>query len=239
MPRHAQLHPSEHGDLKVRTEHAQELGDSIMFAPTYPHEFRNVQAHYPIAFLPERDGQIRRPVTLFGLQEGENLFVPAQGGWDAPYVPMAMRRGPFSIGRQPDDRGGALEVHVDLDHPRVTQDGGDAVFLPDGEQSPYLKEVGRLLGELAAAEGALPSFIALLAEHDLLEPFSVDVTLNNGETGRLQGFLTVSEERLQALDGAALARLHGAGALTAIFMVVASVVQFRGLIERKNALAGG
>jgi hypothetical protein len=75
-----------------------------------------------------------------------------------------------------------------------------------------------------------------LQEHELLESFVLDVGLDDGSQNRLAGFHTINEDRLAALGGDAIARLHAAGHLHAIYMVIASLSNFRQLIERKNAL---
>ena len=62
----------------------------------------------------------------------------------------------------------------------------------------------------------------------------VDVPLIDGSNNSLVGFHIVNEDRLQALDGDALADLHGAGHLMPLFMAVASVAQFSELVARKN-----
>jgi len=87
-------------------------------------------------------------------------------------------------------------------------------------------------------EGAR-SFTAALLQHNLLESFVLDITLDDGSDNRLAGFYTIHEERLAALDGAALASLHAAGHLQAIYMVLASLSQFRALIDRKNRRHAG
>jgi hypothetical protein len=57
--------------------------------------------------------------VLFGFQDGENLFLKADG-WDAPEIPLMIERQPFLIGRN----GEEMLVHVDLDSPRVRPCGG-------------------------------------------------------------------------------------------------------------------
>jgi hypothetical protein len=49
------------------------------------------------------------------------------------------------------------------------------------------------------------------------------------------GFLAINEDKLRALDGAALAELHRDGHLMPLFMALASVSQFGGLVARRNA----
>jgi hypothetical protein len=83
---------------------------------------------------------------------------------------------------------------------------------------------------------AAPGFIDALLKLELLESFVLDIELDDRSQNRLTGFYTIHEERLGALDGASLERLHEAGYLQAIYMQIASLSHFRDLIERRNRL---
>ena len=78
-------------------------------------------------------------------------------------------------------------------------------------------------------------FADALLEHDLLESFTLDVELNDGSEHRLSGFYTINEEKLDELGGEALEKLNAEGYLKATYMVIASLSNFRDLIERKTA----
>lgn len=236
MTRHVQLNPVDHGTLRVRTERGRAFGDNIMSCPIFSSEMRHVQAHYPIVFTKESRSGRFRPIALFGVEQGQNLFL-TKDGWDAHYLPMAMRMQPFLIGFTRGSGGPSAEVHIDLDHVRVTEEGGEAVFLEDGTPTPYLNGISDLLAQINAAEGTLDGFCALLTEFNLLEPFSLDMTLETGEQGRLAGYYLLNEERLQSLSDAHLSRLHAAAALLPCYMMVASYAQFSALVARRNASA--
>ncbi len=232
MPNPVMLNNVHHKDLRVVTRRAAAYGDDVMFATTFPAEFRTLQGYYPIVFRKTDDAVSFEPVALFGLREGENLFLN-EAGWDAPEVPLMIERQPFLIGRN----GEELTVHVDLEHPRVAAadaDNSEAAFLPHGGVSDYLERINSVLLTIHQGLQAVPGFVKALLEHELLESFVFDIELDDGSQNRLAGFYTIHEERLAALDGAALARLHAAGHLQAIYMVVASLTQFRPLIARKN-----
>ncbi|WUR13271.1 SapC family protein [[Empedobacter] haloabium] len=228
MPNPVLLNNVQHKDLHIATERRAALGDNVMFATTFPAEFRTLQAYYPIVFRKSDDGTSFEPVALFGFQQGENLFL-GEDGWDAPEVPLMIERQPFLIGRQ----GEELMVHVDLDHPRVGRTG-EAVFLPHGGVTEYLERINSVLLTIHQGMQSLPAFVEALLRHELLEGFTFDIELEDGSQNRLAGFYTIHEERLAALDGAALARLHQAGHLQAVYMAIASLSQFRALIGRKN-----
>ncbi len=223
------LNNIDHKDLRVVTTRSAAYGDNVMFAPTFPAEFRTLQAHYPIVFRKTNDGTSFEPVALFGFQEGENLFLGADG-WEATDIPLTIERLPFLIGVNGDE----LMVHVDLDSPRVGTDGGEPVFREHGGNTEFLERMNSTLLAIHQGVQATPAFIGALLEHELLESFVFDIELDDGSQNRLAGFYTIDEDRLASLGAAALERLHRPGHLLAIHMVLASLSQFRALIERKN-----
>lgn len=227
MSRHALLNNIDHRDLCIDTRRVPGLGDDVMFAPTFPGEFRELQAHYPIVFRESADGALQ-PAALLGLQEGQNLFL-GEAGWDAAYLPLAIERQPFLIGVGTD---GEPMVHVDLDSPRIAQDGGEAVFKEFGGTTAYLDRASSVLRALYEGLQGNAGFVSLLRSHGLLEPFALDIRLKDGTHHRVQGLQTIAEEPLRELDGAALQQLNRSGALEAIHMAMASQSNFRDLIER-------
>ena len=230
MTRPALLNNIEHKDLRVTTARGKQFGDDIMYAFTFPGEFRSVQAYYPIVFGKSADGSFS-PLALFGFHEKQNLFLEEEG-WDALYLPLILERGPFLIGKASNGK----VIHLDLDSPRVTQGEGERVFLEHGGNSEYLEHISRVLGSLDEGVESTAPFMAALLEQDLLEPFTLDIQFQDGAQHRFAGFYTINEDRLNKLDGAALGKLHERGYLAAIYMVVASLANFRGLIERANKL---
>jgi hypothetical protein len=141
---------------------------------------------------------------------------------------------PFLIGRPPAEDA-PPQVHVDMEHPRISVSGeGMRVFDDAGTPTPYLEAVATMLGDLDYAWHESPAFFTALEAYDLVEPFSLEVTLDNGSVQSLVGFQTIHEDRLAALDGEALAALMAEGHLARIYMVLASLAQFGGLVARKN-----
>jgi len=223
------LNNIDHKDLRVITRHGADLGDDQAFVATFPAEFRQLQAHYPIVFRKPEGSDAYEPIALFGFEAGENLFLDGQS-WDAAAVPLLVSRMPFLIGQH----GEELMIHVDMDSPRVGKDEGEPVFLPHGGMSPHLENVNSMLLAIHEGMGANAGFIEALLKNELLEGFSLDITLDDGSQHRLGGFYTIHEERLAALDAATLDRLHKAGYLAAIYFQIASLSNFRDLIDRKN-----
>ncbi|MBB3222329.1 SapC family protein [Pseudoduganella umbonata] len=229
MTNHVLLNNVQHKDLKVITRHGHGFGDELMYVATFPAEFRTLQAHYPIVFRKAEDGRTFEPIVLFGFQAGENLFLKADG-WDAPEIPLMVERQPFLIGRNGDE----MLVHVDLDSPRVSRTEGEPAFLPHGGITEYLERINSILFTIHEGLQGNVGFVDALLKYELLESFVFDIELDDGSQNRLAGFYTIHEERLHALSTEAIGALHKAGYLQPIHMVLASLSQFRALIDRKN-----
>ena len=234
MAHHAILNNVDHKHLRVVTTRGAAYGDAVMSALTFPTEFRDLQACYPIVFAQDGNGGYDA-LALFGFEQGENLFL-GPDGWDAPTIPLSVERQPFMIGRNGDE----LAIHIDLASPRVRDGGseGEALFLTYGGTSEYLERISRVLRTLHDGLQAARAFTGALRELDLIEPFVLDVELDDGSPHRLAGFYTIAEDRLAALSADQVAGLHRAGHLEAIYMMTASLAQFRGLIARKNRAHG-
>jgi hypothetical protein len=162
MNNHVLLNNIDHKDLRVITTRSAAYGDDMKFALTFPAEFRNVQAHYPIVFHKTADGKFQS-IALLGFQDKENLFL-GPDGWDAPYVPLTVERQPFLIGfrdREP-------MVHIDLASPRVSRTEGEALFRPYGGSTDFLERMSSVLLTIHQGLEAAPAFIDALLRHDLL-----------------------------------------------------------------------
>ncbi|HAZ80533.1 MAG TPA: multidrug transporter [Porticoccaceae bacterium] len=232
------LNNQEHRHINIITDRSLEYGDGVMHAMTFPMEFRDIQSCYPIFFCKDPDSGQFYPAALFGLEKGENLFL-TDSGWDASYIPMMVRRHPFLIGFQNDEsypEGKKPVVSIDLDHPRVSNVGGEILFSENGGSSDYLKQSMVLLESIHQGHEQNKVLIEMLLEHSLLEEFAVEVTLRDGSLKRLSGFYTIAEENLYALSGDVLGALNEKGFLQAIFMAVASLSRLRPLVEKKTVI---
>lgn len=230
MANHAILDPEVHRDLRVSITRGAAWGDAVMSAIAVPHEFRRVQNDYAILFRHDLQADRFDALAMFGFEPGENLYLDGER-WDARALPLAVEVQPFLIGMTRD--GDARQVHIDLDNPRIADDGV-RVFDEDGRPTPYLDAAIDRLRALDTGYQASGAFFAALRRHDLLEPLTLEVTLDDGSTNRLVGYHVIDEEKLRALDEASLGELHREGHLMPIFMALASLTNLAGLIARKN-----
>src|SRR3546814_10907613 len=135
---------------------------------------------------------------------------------------------------------GPGQVHIDMEHPRIAGGGeGIRLFDENGIATPYLDEIAERLGDLDEGYRESRAFYDALLAYDLLEPFSLEVTLDDGSVNSLVGFHIIDEAKLRALDAEALGALHAGGHLMPMFMALASLSQLSTLVARKNRRLGG
>jgi hypothetical protein len=244
MARTAVLDNIAHKDLKIRGGYSAEFGDSINSVLIFPTEFVYVQREYPILFRKDAGGQLQA-FAMLGLDKDENLFLEGNR-WNARYVPAVLQRGPFMIGFRKNESAGETVrepvIHIDLDHPRVSQTEGEPLFLRHGGNSPYLEHANRMLQIIYRGTAAVAPMFAAFEEAGLLEAMEIEVALDDRVKYDVPGFLTISEQRLAKLDGAQLERLNKPGFLHFALFALASLGNMSWLIELKNrkraALAG-
>jgi len=233
------LNNVQHKDLRVIIDRSAQLGDNVWYAVTFPNEFKSLQRHYPVFFIKNPDDGEFQAVAMFGVEEGENLFLD-ENGWNASYIPLNIMRQPFLIGFQDQDHGGETRrepvVSIDMDSPRIHPELGEPVFLEHGGNSEYLENVNSILNVVFVGMRTTKPFFKTLEELDLLESFVLDAQLSDGSEHRLAGFYTINEDVLAELEGPELEMLNKRGYLEAIYMVIASMANLPTLLERKNEL---
>jgi hypothetical protein len=235
MSQYEVLNKEKHRQLRIKTGYGAALGDAVMYVMTYPMEFRDIQNCYPILFTKDPNTGGFFAAAVLGLEADQNLFLQ-DDRWDATYVPALVQRQPFLIATGGEGDNKPPVVSLDLDHPRVSQDEGKALFDSAGNSTEFLDQKIAQLDKLHRGLQHSNGFIDTLLQHELLEQITLDIAFNDGEKKSVQGFYSIAEERLYQLKGDVLESLNQAGYLQPVFMAVASLSRMRDIIERRNRL---
>ena len=234
MANHVLLDNINHKDLKIISKRSADLGDNIPSVVTFPFEFRDIQTNFPICFCKDSETGKFYTAALFGFEEKENLFLEGDQ-WDAAYTPLMLERQPFFIGKQQAQNVEEQRlIYIDMDSPRVSSNQGQQLFLEQGGTSEYLQRISSILVAIYQGQQQTNEFVELMLKYDLIESFTLKVELNDATQNQLQGFYTINENTLNGLSAEVITELMASGYLQAAYMVIASMSNFRSLIERKN-----
>lgn len=237
MTNHVMLDNVTHKELRVVRDYAGVPGYDVNVARVFPSEFMQLQMEYPLFFIRNKEEGGFDPIALLGFADRENLYLD-DNGWDAAYVPLSIEREPFLIGFQEQVVDGVPSrspvVHIDLDHPSISETDGERVFLPHGGESPLLERISSVLMAIHQGHEAAKSLSAMLVGMELIESLMLEVELKDGSKQSIKGLYTINEDRLQNLNASALESLHKKGHLRDVYMMLASLPNISRLIERMN-----
>lgn len=182
--------------------------------PVVVNEITFVIAHYPLVFVMEEGATVPALVALVGNGDGNNQFVSATGAWrDQTYIPAWVRRYPFILVNQnAESPNAALAFDPSSE---LLSDQHPVKLLQEGQATEALNGVLAFQRNMAASLEATAAMSKALLEAGVLEPASLTFKAPDAtsESKNVTGFMVVNEEKLRAIQGAALGKLHQANAL--------------------------
>ena len=228
------VNKGRHAGTRIKQIEGFGFASQFHIASVMVHEFARASAIYPVVFLEDKAQDEFRPVALMGLEQGENLFVDAQGKWHASYVPAIIRRYPFALASTGQE--GQFTVCIDEGSALVNKDDGVPLFDENGEPSQAIENVKRYLGELQQMDVFTRGFCKYFAEHNLFTPLNMRV--RQGEQARnITGCYVVNEERLNNLSNERFIELREKRFLPAVYAHLVSLAQIERLMQLKEQRA--
>lgn len=218
-----------HAKTRIREMTGFGFASSFHIAYVTMHEFARAAAVYPIVFVEDKDAF--RPVVLIGLEAGENLFVGADGRWEASYIPAIIRRYPFALAATSSE--GQFTICIDEDSELVSTTEGSPLFDDQGEPTQVIENVKRYLSELQQMDVLTQQFSAWLKENNMLTPLNMRVR-DHDKVKNIAGCYVVNEERLNNLPDERFLELRSKRFLPAIYAHLISLAQVERLVGLKD-----
>jgi hypothetical protein len=201
-------------------------------------EFQPASREYAIVFTTGDEGKTFAAVAVLGIAAGENLLF-ADGAWaDGVYVPAYARRYPFCMARVTLNKVQQQDRLICVEKSAIDEGAGEPMFDAGGKPAAKWSAIERLLTEYEADLERSREMCAVLADYGLLEPFTMQATLNKDKGGgalQLTGMQRVNEKHLENLNAAQLKNLVRKGFLARIYLHLLSLENFARLLERKAA----
>ncbi len=197
-------------------------------------EFTRAAAIYPVVFLEDKQKDEFRPVVLLGLKPGVNVFVDANGKWQASYIPAVIRRYPFTLA--PGGVDGQYIVCIDEQSSLVSETEGAALFDISGTPTQVIDNVKRYLSELQQMEVATHECCTFLAKHNMFTPLNMRVREASGVKD-IAGCYVINEERLNNLSDELFLEIRSKRYLPAIYAHLISLAQTERLVKLQDEAA--
>jgi hypothetical protein len=221
----------KHKSLKVKPITKFDFVKNVNMASVMVHEFPKVAPTYPIVFLEDPTKDQFKPVALFGLDQGENLFVQGDS-WKATYIPAIIRRYPFVLAGTAESK--RFTVCIDEQSEFVNESEGEPLFTADGQPSKALEQVKKYLQELQQMELFTDAFVKHLAAKNLFTPMNMNLRVGK-QVKSVTGAYIINEERLNKLSSEAFLELREKRYLPVIYAHLGSLGQMERLIAFKDS----
>jgi len=184
---------------------------------------------YTIVFAGNEDAVA--PVVVLGVDGSTNQYLDENKAWKADYIPAFVRRYPFVFSQSQD--GKQFMLCVDESWSGCNREGrGQRLFTEEGENTPYLDNMLKFLGDYQTQFLRTQAYCNKLKEMDLLEPMQAQITLPGGEKRSLGGFLGATRAKVKALDAEKLAELVKTDELELTYLQMASLNNLGSVVNR-------
>lgn len=204
---------------------------SVRIVPLTMTEFSSAQRHYPIVF-----SSMENPIPLaaVGVLDDVNLFVD-DGQWDPMcYVPSYLRCHPFAFASSHEGR-----VAVVIDRAAASiSDKPQYPFFADGELTTETEQMMRFCAQYEAERKRTEALTNKLQELELLT--SQQATFKpdgQSEEQALASFISIDTRKLTELGADVVHELHRSGQLSAMYLQLYSLDNWRMLMARRQRRA--
>jgi len=226
------LSPELHGKMGVKSMNGPfgfaKVGHAI---PLTVGEFPPAAMTGPIIFV----GDEKLPIAVMGLNAGENMFLRADGLFEAGvYIPAYIRRYPFVFAN--DEQNKQMVLCIDRNAEFIVDKGFDMAFFDEkGEPTEYTKNCIEFCNNFEVERQRTMSFVQILKDLDLFETKTASFTPQNpdgtpGEAQKIAEYFGVSEEKLNKLPAEKYIELRDNGALAQIYAHLLSLLCWDRLI---------
>lgn len=197
------LQLAKHGHLKLKRETSDySFARNTLTVAVTVNELPSACSEYPCVIARQHSGALGL-LAVTGLQAGNNLFVDDDGTWLGQYLPNALNT-------------------------RMN----DSLLDAQGQPSPWLTERLHTVTETEAGMTATTRQLNQLEAAGVFTDEALLAILPDGCDLASHGFLTVDEDRLQALSENTIYELHTSGALQLAYWHLLSMRQLHKLVMR-------
>lgn len=225
------VNKARHEGKKIKQVEGFGFAADFHIASIMVHEFARAASLYPVVFLEDKEQDSFRPVVLMGMDAGENLFVGADGKWQASYVPAIIRRYPFALASAGEE--GKFTVCIDEGSDLISDTDGLPLFNEQGEPAEALENVKRYLGELQQMDALTNEFCKYMVAHNMLTPLNMRVQQAD-QVKNINGCYVINEERLNGLSVDGFMELRDKRYLPAVYAHLLSLAQIERLMTLKD-----
>lgn len=220
------LDKEKHKTLKLSPMEDLLFAKDTITLPLAYTEIDMVGKIYPVVFSGDDALSFYALVSL-----GEtNLAISEDGKWIGEYVPMALKKYPFSLAPYSENKGRSL-ILVDEESRLVSRSKGRQLFKKSGESSDLLKDIVKLMSYYDNAIHQTQTLAKEIQESGILKKQEISLEHEGEKKVLVSGFGVVDQEKLAQLDKKILEKWEKNGVMKLIQIHLDSLKNVQTLFE--------
>lgn len=224
------LDKEKHKGLKVSEMKDLFFAKDMPSVPVMLNEVETVGKTFPIVFTNSKETPML--VTITSLGNG-NLAINEEGKWITNYIPITLRKYPFSIASVK-DKPEQKVIMIDEDSLLVSKSKGKQLFKKDGSQSELLEKAVKFLSENDKYNFATKELVSEIIKSGILEEREISVGEGEEKKVLISGFSVVDREKLNNLSDDILASWVRRGIISFIDLHLKSLDNINTLFQLAN-----
>ncbi len=224
------LDKQKHKNLKISEMTDLFFAKDMSSIPVMLNEIEILGKTFPIVFTDNKETQSL--VSIVSLGNG-NLAINEEGKWIVNYVPLYLRKYPFSMASVKDNDEQKV-IMIDVDSKLVSKSKGKQLFKKDGEKSEILENAINFLSENEKYVYATKQFVKEIVKSDILEDREISVGEGEEKKVLVSGFKVIDKDKLNALSDDILASWVRRGIIPFIDLHLKSLENITTLFELQN-----
>ncbi|MBV1774229.1 SapC family protein [Burkholderiaceae bacterium DAT-1] len=227
------VNSESHSKLKLGPVTDFRFAAEVHAIPVIGSEFNDLAREFPIVFAQAGDNSYV-PTVMVGLRPNQNLFIKADGSWDARYVPHFVRRYPFVTVEV--ENNDALICIDEAAADKLSAEDGFALYeaAEDGKFKPTeaMQQWASVLFRMRDEGKQVAEWTKLLADANLFKQVSASADLPDGEKVSMDGMFVIDEEKLRQLPADKAHAWLSNGLLALVYAHLVSLANLQNLATR-------
>jgi len=220
------LDKEKHKDLKIKPMEDLEFAKDVSFVPLLANEVERVGKIFPVVFSNDDEPSVIAIVSL----GGKSLALDNQYRWIGDYIPMALRRYPFSIASIKEDSSQKV-ILIDEDSHLLSTTEGESLFDDEGNATEALNRAINFLENYDKQMQITKNVAKLIKESKILDEREISVGEGEEKHVLIKGFSVVEREKLNGLSDDILAEWVRKGIINMIEYHIKSLNNIQNLFN--------
>lgn len=183
----------KHSNLLLNPVAGYSFASQENFCPVFMKEMPLVSREYFICF-PDDKNDI--PLAVLGFEKSKNMYVSPDGTWRADYIPVFIRKYPFTLAKVEGQE--EFTLAIDIKAPHLSETKGEPLVTAEGEPSRLVQDRIEMLKSIEKQRFVTQQAVREIEKAGLFKMEQMTVKSKGKQVSGIGGLRTIDEDKLKS-----------------------------------------